>query len=322
MKRLQWGVPACKQGRGVFLGILLAIVGTFLFALKSIFIKWAYASGGHADSVLLLRMLLAAPFYAFILYKKTRQKPKEALHLQSILSILGLGFLGYYLASYLDLAGLEHISAQLERLILFTYPTMVAVLAWLFLGEKMNKSLVLALFLSYLGIFCMYFKESLLYVHAQTSLGVVLVFGAALSFSFYVLFAKPFISRYGSTRFISIAMLGSTFFIICHFITFHGWRINAWHLEKLPAKVWLYCSILALFCTVIPSYMITFAIAKIGAIRTTLLGSAGPVFTIVLAVVLLGESFGIWHFAGLMLVLIAVGITTFNKQKKANGDDF
>ena len=213
-----------SESSGWTIGVVFAVVGTFLFALKSIFIKLAYLEGASADEVLLLRMLLAAPFYLGMLVylkKRTTQKTSAALNTRNIATMMALGFLGYYLASYLDLAGLVSISAQLERLTLFTYPTMIAILAWIFLGEAITKAIIVSLLLCYLGLWIMYGQEI---AHADLSgsevtKGVLLVLGSALSYSIYVILAKPMIQKFGSRFFTSVAMLGSTLFVIIHFRT-------------------------------------------------------------------------------------------------------
>lgn len=299
-----------------FSGVLFAIGGTFLFALKSILIKFAFAAGTDATTLLLLRMLLAAPFYALILLWTLKRSEGQLPQITTSLKILALGFFGYYLASFLDLSGLEHISAQLERLTLFTYPTMVAILAWLFLGEKITRWIIISLLLSYAGIFSMYHSEQLLSADSNIMLGVLLVLGSALSYSIYVIFAKPLIQRFGSQLFTSIAMLGSTIFVIIHYQCTHGLLPTQWQLGHIPLVVWGYAGLLAFFCTVIPSYMITTAIKRIGATRTTILGSAGPVFTILLAVLLIGEPFTRFHLLGVVLVLFGVLLVTYSPNKK------
>ena len=204
------------------IGIIFAVIGTFLFALKSIFIKLAYLEGATADEVLLLRMLLAAPFYIGMLVylsKKSEQASHTSIKASHIAKMIALVFIGYYLASYLDLAGLVYITAQLERLTLFTYPTMIAILAWIFLVEAITRMVVVSLLFCYLGLWIMYGQEI---IHTDLSSnevtkGVILVLGSALSYSIYVIFAKPMIQKFGSRYFTSIAMLGSTLFIIIHF---------------------------------------------------------------------------------------------------------
>lgn len=292
--------------------MILAIGGTFLFALKSIFIKLAFVEGASADELLLLRMLIAAPFYAgMLIYLRQRGIKLASCNSPAIAKILCLGFLGYYLASYLDLTGLTMISAQLERLTLFTYPTMIAILAWAFLGEKITRMVVLSLVLCYAGLWVMYGQEKALMPAgevANVTKGVLLVLGSALSYSVYVIFAKPLIMKYGSRFFTSVAMLGSTVFVCIHFSLLHPFSLN-----HITGIIWLYALLLAFVCTVLPSFMISEAISKIGASRTSILGAAGPVFTIILAVFVINEPFTIQHAIGVVLVLVGVGGVSLKK---------
>lgn len=296
------------------LGLILAIGGTFLFALKSIFIKLAYTEGASPDEILLLRMLIAAPFYAgMLIYLRKKEIKHSNCNLPSLAKILGLGFFGYYLASYLDLTGLTMISAQLERLTLFTYPTMIALMAWIFLGEKITRMVIISLVLCYLGLWVMYGQEKALVnvtegQNQNVTQGVLLVLGSALSYSIYVIFAKPLIQKFESRFFTSIAMLGSTVFVCIHYAI-----LQPLSLSHITAPIWIYALSLAFVCTVIPSFMITEAISRIGASRTSILGATGPVFTIILAVFIINEPFTIQHAIGVTLVLIGVACISFKK---------
>ncbi|TWU48886.1 EamA-like transporter family protein [Rubripirellula tenax] len=283
-------------------GVVLAIVGTFLFALKSIFIKLAFAEGVGATLLLTLRMFLALPFYVFVFWSLRSRADRKPIATSDLVRSLGLGFLGYYLASYLDLSGLEYISAQLERLTLFTYPAMVALLAWLFLGEKIDRRIIAAIALCYFGVVMMYGQEQALTSSSDVRFGVALVVGAALSYSFYILFAKPTMQRIGSREFTSLAMIGSTFFVGVHFAITDP---IASVLNVNPI-VYVYGFVLAFVCTVLPSFMINEAIVRIGATRTTVIGSVGPVLTMGLAIGILGEPTSIQHIGGMVIAILGV----------------
>ena len=289
----------------LFSGVGLAIGGTFLFALKSVFIKLAFAQGTNATTLLALRMDLSLPFYLAMLWRLRREvEPGRTREARHALAAMLLGFFGYYLASFLDMAGLALVSAQLERLTLFTYPALIALLAWLFLDEKLNAKIVAAICLSYLGIYLMYSQERGSGSAANVLTGVLLVLGSALSYSLYVLLAKPLMQRMGSRRFTSLAMVGSAFFVTVHFLATQPVRT----LGSLPLAVWLYGLILASVCTVIPSFMINEAILRVGAARTTVIGSIGPVLTMILAIVVLGEPASLVRFAGMAIVLAGVSL--------------
>ncbi|HIO97834.1 MAG TPA: DMT family transporter [Leucothrix sp.] len=294
--------------KSIRLGIFFAIAGTALFSLKSIFIKLAFQEGIDATTLLALRMIIAFPFYVLVLTYALKTRPEKAALLtkRDGLQIFGLGFLGYYLASYLDFEGLAYISAQLERLTLFTYPIMVALLSWVFFREKITLNILMSLVISYIGVSFLFFNESSAIGAAESgrvALGTSLVALAAFSFSIYVIFSKAFISRLGSLIFTSIAMSSSLFFILIHFFVTHS--IN--ELNVSP-KLWGLAVLLAIFSTLIPSFFISEAINRIGATRTSIMGTLGPVVTIIIAVNLLGEPFGWPQIIGLLLVLLGVSL--------------
>ncbi|RVU83731.1 DMT family transporter [Leucothrix sargassi] len=294
------------QAKNIRIGLLLAAFGTGLFAMKSIFIKLAFQEGIDTSTLLALRMLVALPFYVGMLFwLLTKQQDRKPIpSLKQWLIVCGLGFLGYYLASYLDIEGLNYITAQLERLTLYTYPLITTVLGWLFLKDVITKRIILALLVSYAGIMLLYLYEANL-EGANVSKGVLLVLGSALSFSCYIVFSKPFISQLGSRLFTCIAMIASAVYAFVHFaMTSHALG----DLFSVTSMAWLYVFLLAIVCTVLPSFMVTEAISRIGPAKTSIVGTAGPVFTIALAVLLLDEPFGWYHLAGMLLVMGGVSL--------------
>ena len=295
------------------LGIFFAIAGTALFSLKSIFIKLAFQEEIDATTLLTLRMLIAFPFYVLIFGYAIKTRPEKiALFTRKDgFAIIGLGFLGYYLASYLDFEGLSYISAQLERLTLFTYPIMVAILSWFFFKEKITLNVLGSLLISYIGVSFLFFNESpdsSVSNEAHITLGTLLVALAALSFAVYVIFSKAYISRFGSLIFTSVAMSSSLVFILIQFFATHDLA----DLNVSP-KLWGLSGLLAIFSTLIPSFFTSEAINRIGATRTSIMGTLGPVVTIVLAVNILGEPFGWAQIVGLLLVLLGVSLLRFKR---------
>ena len=283
-------------------GLLLAVGGTALFALKSIFIKFAYQQGVDTTTLLALRMLIALPFYLLMLGWLLRQPATCKPIPRDLASVMALGFLGYYLASWLDMQALNYISAQLERLTLYTYPIMTTLLGWFFLKEIITRNILLALLFTYGGVMVLYAHEASL-GGSNISVGVGLVVASALSFSCYVILSKPLIGKLGSRLFTSIAMLSSTLFVVVHFLATH--RVGD---LLITPTAWVYAGLLAIVSTLLPSFMVSEAIARIGTARTSIVGTAGPVFTIALAVLLLGEPFGWYHLAGMLLVMYGVSL--------------
>jgi len=283
-------------------GFLLAIFGTLLFSLKSIFIKLLYIEGLDADTVLVFRMALALPLYVFILISLLKKSPEKSQFIKQpiVFKILALGFLGYYLSSLLDLKGLEYISAQLERLSLFTYPFMVALIGFFLFDEKITKRLIMSLIIGYLGLWLVMGQEEKL-TNNNVLLGTSLVLGAALSFSLYVLFSKPIIKQVGSILFTSVAMISSSLIVFIH----GGLFIDLNTLE-ITNTAWFWLFLLAIFSTVIPSFMLTEAIGRIGPTQTGIVGTLGPIFTIILAIYWLDEVFTSTIFIGILMVISGV----------------
>lgn len=298
------------QRQHFWIGFALASLGTALFSLKSILIKLAYEAGSNSESVMLLRMLMAAPIYGLIALYLWRKHTHLQQHnrLSIWLKIAWVGFLGYYLSSWLDLKGLEMISAQLERLMLFTYPIMVALLGWMFFKQPLTRKLILSIAISYLGIALIYTQE-ISFSGDNTALGTLLVWLAATSFALYVLFSKSLIQQVGSLWFTSVVMLISSVFVVAHYGVMYDWQ----DLLLTSEILWL-TFLLAIFSTVIPSFMISEAIARIGPAQTGVVGTLGPIVTIVLAVLILNEPFSGFHLAGFGMVLLGVGILTLRKK--------
>jgi len=285
------------------LGFLLAGFGTLLFSLKSIFIKFLYIEGLDADSVLVLRMALSLPIYAgLLIWLYFQSDVTKKLNNSIVVKIFLLGFFGYYLASLLDLMSLELISAQLERLGLFTYPFMVAILGYLFFNEIITKRIVVSLIITYAGLYVVVGHE-LKITGEGVIQGTLLVLGSALSFAFYVLFSKKHIRNLGSQLFTCIAMISS-----CVFGLVHGIVTIDINMLSVSQVAWLWLILLVVLSTVIPSFMMVEAIDRIGPTQTGVVGMLGPVFTIALAIQLLNEPFTIWLLTGAVLMMIGVWI--------------
>jgi len=293
-------------------GMLLALFGTLLFSLKSIFIKFAYAQGLDANTVLVFRMAISVPFYivilGYLLFKRKNNQHAPALSNTILLQVLGVGFLGYYLASLLDLMGLEYITAQLERLTLFTYPFMVAIIGYFLFNQALSKRLIISLMISYIGLWIVMGQE-LQITGNNVLLGTSLVMGAALSFSFYVLLSKPMIKKLGSLLFTALAMSASSLLVFTH----GAIQVDFSTLE-ITTEAWRWLILLAVFSTVLPSFMMSEAIQRIGPTQTGIMGTLGPIFTIILAVYLLNEPVSLTMIFGMMMVICGVGVLMVKKK--------
>lgn len=290
-----------EHDKNLSLGFALAGFGTLLFSLKSIFIKFLYTENLDADQVLVLRMALSLPIYLMILlWSLPRRSSDITLNSRTIATIFLLGFFGYYLASLLDLMGLELISAQLERLSLFTYPFMVALLGYFFFNENITRRIIISLIVTYVGLYVVMGHELKLTGEGVIE-GTLLVLGAALSFALYVLFSKHYIKYLGSQLFTCIAMISS-----CVFGLLHGFIVLDFSDLSISHAAWFWLVMLVSLSTVIPSFMMTEALDQIGATQTGIVGMLGPIFTIALAIYLLDEPFSLWLVLGVALMMVGV----------------
>jgi len=297
-------------------GALLAVVGVFGFSAKAILIKLAYAWHPiDAVTLLALRMLYSAPFFLAMAWWASRRPDTRALSRADWKRLVLLGFIGYYLSSLLDFMGLVYITAALERLVLYLYPTIVLVLSALMLGKPITGRAVAALTLSYAGI-------ALVFVHdldvagsaAAVWTGGTLVFLCAVLYALYLVLAGDVIARIGSMRFISLAMLASTVFVLLQFALTRDPG-----LLQVPGSIHALSLAMAVFCTVLPTWLIAEALHRIGANASSLVGSLGPVFTIGLGALILGESLHWIQFVGTALVLAGVTLTTLRPEAKSAG---
>ncbi|KZZ06570.1 hypothetical protein A3746_03075 [Oleibacter sp. HI0075] len=285
-------------------GLTLAFTAAFLFSTKPIIIKWLYSLGMSAMPLMGLRMVIALPVYlviGWVLWKRMEQKPAG----KTILRAAAVGLLGYYLASLLDLSGLEYVSAQLERLMLYAYPSMVVVIGALFFGAKVSRSVIPALLLTYAGLGVMYGHDLQIAPpgtsNADITKGTLLIIGSALSFSLFILFSKRGIAELGSLFFTCVSMASATLATLVHYVITEGIS-----LPDMDATRWSGTLLLALLATVVPSFMVSEAIKRIGPAKASVSGTIGPVMTTIMAILFLGEPFGWAAVVGMTLVMIGV----------------
>jgi len=308
------GVAATGSPRAdaPWIGPLLAVVGVLGFSFKAILIKLAYAwEPIDAVTLLTLRMIYSAPIFLLMaLFATARGRASAPIMRRDWLRILWLGFIGYYLASLVDFMGLQYVTAALERLMLYLYPTLVVVLSAIFLRQRITGRIALALLLSYAGI-ALVFGRDLSFSgdpHALW-LGAALVFASSFFYALYLIGAGPVIARLGSLRFIALAMLTSAAFVFAQFAATRPASALA-----APARIQLLSLTMAIFSTVVPTYLIAEAIKRMGANRTSLVGSLGPVFTIWLGYWILDEPVHWIQLGGVALVLAGVTLVALRPR--------
>ena len=283
-------------------GLLLAGLGAVAFSGKAIIVKLAYRHGVDAVTLIMYRMLFALPLFLVLAWWAGRGKP--ALTWRDARAILGLGFCGYYLSSFLDFAGLSYISASLERLILYLNPTLVLGFGALLFRRAVTRSQIIALAVSYGGVLCVCGREMSLQ-GAHVPLGATLVFLSAVSYAVYLSYSGEEVKRLGALRLTGLATSVACVICIAQFLVLRP--VSA---MIVPAQV-LWLSLLnATLCTFAPVMMVMLAIERIGASLTSQVGTLGPLSTILMAVVLLGEPFTMWVALGTVLVLAGIWLLT------------
>jgi len=308
------GLAGLRRRSGADLvGPVFAVVGVLGFAFKAILIKIAYAwTPIDAVTLLTLRMVYSVPFFALMAWWASRVRQAKPLARRDWLAIAWLGFIGYYLSSLVDFMGLQYVTAALERLMLYLYPTIVVVLSAIFFKQRITGRIVVALVLSYAGILLVFARDlDVAGDRAALWLGGALVFAASFLYACYLVGAGPVIARLGSLRFIALAMLASALFIFAHFLATRPLAAL-----MVPLRIHMLSLTMAVFSTVLPTYLIAEAIKRMGVNRTSLLGSLGPLFTIGLGAWLLDEAVHWIQLAGAALVLAGVALVTLRPARR------
>lgn len=279
-------------------GLALALAGSIAFSGKAIIVKLAYRHGVDAVTLIMYRMLFALPLFLALAWWAGRGKPPLAR--RDWAAVIGLGFSGYYLASFLDFAGLQYVSAGFERLILYLNPTIVLLLGMVLFGRRATRSQLAALAVSYAGVLVV-FGHELQFEGPHAALGAALVFGSAVSYAVYLVYSGQEVQRLGSLRLTGLATSVACVLCIAQFALLRPLEA-AW---VAPEVIGL--SVLnALLCTFAPVLMVMMAIERIGATMAAQAGMIGPMSTILMGVFILGEPFTPWVAAGTALVLSGV----------------
>jgi drug/metabolite transporter (DMT)-like permease len=295
--------------RDVFLGIVFALLAAVGFSAKAILVKLAYLDHVDAITLLALRMLFAVPFFIGVALWIRRQHAKP-LSTHDKLLVLGLGLIGYYLSSLLDFLRLQYISAGLERLILFLYPTMTVLLSALIYQRAIGGKVIAAMALSYAGI-ALVFLHDVGVKEGSIVLGASLVFASTLSYSVYLVGAGHAIKRIGTARFTAYAMVVASAASLLQFVV-----MRPMSALDLPWRVYELSIAMAIFSTVLPVFLLSYAIHRIGSGSASLIGSIGPVSTIYMAYLFLNESMSWLQIAGSSLVLCGVLIISMNSKRE------
>lgn len=293
------------------LAAILVVTGSILFSTKAILIKLAYEHEIDSLSLLGLRMLFSLPFFIVILFFGKKNKIITPIKKADWFKMAAVGITGFYGASYLDFIGLQYISASLERLILYVYPTLVLIISAVFLRKKITQIQLYALILTYMGIALIFSGKISPVGNTNILLGGTFVFFAALTYAMYLVGSGQLLPRIGTRRFTSYSMIAASIVVLSH-NTF----ANGFNLLSYPTDIYFIALGMAVFATVLPTFMISEGIRIIGANNASILGAIGPVSTIVLAYFFLGERLYPIQWLGTLVVISGILLITLNKNKQ------
>jgi len=319
-KRL-FALMATRHRSYLLAGIIFTLLGAVLFSGKAVLAKVIYREVNiPVVNLLSLRMLFSLPFYLVIFFlgwKGFKQRTASDTALQKpskiLLQAIIVGAIGYYLSSYLDFTGLKYITAGLERIILFAYPAFTLLLSVALFRTRIYGFQILALILSYVGIAIAFVGDINAGHSGNIWLGSVLIFGCAFTYGLYVLLSGRLIQKMGASFFTSVAMLSATVGVLLHFVL-SGSAISS--LFQWSFHIYFLAFIMAVFTTVVPSYLISAGLKRIGSNNVAIISSIGPMATILQAYWFLGESFGWLQFIGTVLVVAGVLIIGMKVKKE------
>jgi drug/metabolite transporter (DMT)-like permease len=285
-------------------GMALVGISALLFACKGTIIKFLYVQGATVADIMLLRMLFALPVYGWVAVVHLRRE-FHSLTTRHLAGTSLIGIAGYYLASYLDLRGLQTISVGLERVILYTYPVFVLALSTIFPGKKLSLSLCLCIAVIYVGLIMVFYAD----IHLQpavslleTGKGSLLVLLSALAFAVYVIGSDYYMRIFSSALFTSVAMLAAALMMVLHYMASSPFA----QLLQLSPVVYAGCAVTALVFTVLPSFMMSAGVRQIGSAKAGAVGMIGPVATVLIAGSVLGEPVSALQVMGLAVVMLGV----------------
>ena len=293
-------------------GFLIAFIGAILFSTKAIIVKKAFANMQvDALTLLTVRMIFSLPFYLVIAFVVSSQKANIKMTGKEWLATICLGLFGYYLSSLFDFMGLQYISAGLERLILFLYPSFAVLINAIFFKQAIKRIQLWALAVSYIGIGIAYFGE----IQVDTGnpnfyWGSFLIFLCSITYATYIAGSGQVIPKLGASKFTAYALLSSTTGVFLHFIL-----RGDYNALQQSNDLWWYGILLAVVATVVPTFMLSFALKKIGANNVAIISSIGPVSTILQAHIILGEPIFTEQIIGTALVLTGILLLSIKFKK-------
>jgi drug/metabolite transporter (DMT)-like permease len=299
------------------LGLAMGMLGAIGFSGKAIIVKLGYRHGVDTVTLLMLRMLLALPFFMAMVWWTQHRKGSVPVRLsvREWLGVVWLGFCGYYLASFLDFAGLQYVSASMERLILYLYPTLVLLLGILLYGKRASRHQWMGMAVSYAGVVAVFVHEvNLTGADGAVGMGAALVFGSAVSYALYLSYSGELVRRLGALRLVGLASCVACVLCVGQFALLRPVSV----VTELSAGVWWLSALNASLCTVLPVVLVMLSIERIGSALASQAGMVGPMSTLVMAALVLDEPLSPWLLLGTALVMSGVFICSRGQERPSS----
>jgi len=295
--------PSTTARSYVIAGIIISLTGAICFSTKAIFVKLAYR---HEDvsaiTLLALRMIFSLPFFIASAYAASSRQNNVKFTGSQWAGVALVGILGYYVSSLLDFIGLQYISAGIERLVLFIYPTFVLLISAVIFRVNIKPYQWMALTITYAGLLIAFSSEARLTTDDATFYkGSALIFACAVTYALYIVGSGRLIPLVGAAKFNSYAMSFASAAVILHFLI-----AGNQSLLGLSWSTYIYSFLMAIISTIIPSFLVTEGIRRIGPDNAAIVGSIGPVSTILQAYLFLQESVHLLQIAGTILIVVGI----------------
>ena len=294
-------------------GFVITFIGAILFSTKAVIVKKAFADiKVDALSLLAVRMICSLPFYLIVAFYKTNQKENKKLTSRQWWFLVVLGLSGYYLSSFLDFVGLQYITAGLERLILFLYPTITMLITSLLFKQKISAIQKWALLITYTGIAIAFYSE--LKIEAGNPnfyYGSLLIFLCAITFGFFIAGSGQLIPQIGAAKFTAYGMTVASLGVLLHYCINGNFTV----LQSGGSAFWLYGILLAVVATVIPSFLTSEGLKRMGSNNVAVISSIGPVSTVIQAHFVLGEQIFAAQIIGTILVIAGVVMVGWKRKE-------
>ena len=301
-------IQSTAAQKGFLYGIFMLVIANICFSAKAVIIKLLYREGISIESVIALRMVIALPFYLGTALWLGHREQNIRLTVREWLVISGLGILSYYISSMLDFMGLQYVTAGVERLVLYTYPTMVLLFSAVLFKQKVTLTQVLALVITYTGVILAFVAEKGFGAQRDLVRGGLLVFTCAITYSIYVVYTGQYARKVGSAKFTCYAVLAATVPAVIQ-----SWWCEGLDIFHFSGKVYELGIWLAVVATVIPTFLIVEGIRVVGANNSGIIGVVGPVSTIALANIFLGEPVTPLQLVGTAVVLVGIFLLSVRK---------